>query len=413
MAWYTEYLRDETRLRAQLQEEFPYLTALFASKQDDSLLVRNRFRNYLTARHCEQTKPLFVTSFPYHVVLDPCNLCNLRCPLCVQATDNNGRQRQMISRDGFSSLVRDLRDSIIRLDLFNWGEPLLHPELPELVKVASTQSIYTRTSSHLSYPKGVRAESLVDAGLDYLVVSLDGITQKTYERYRVGGDLNAVLQNLEHIIAVRENSGTGRPLIEWQYLVFQHNICELDQARQAAREIGVDIFRYGGARGQMSTKLLTDSATNVHQSGDFLIDPTHPLSEYDMEGNKLRTEETKRCKWLWGKIALNPDGGVSPCWSSWFKSFDFGSWNTNKLAEIWNSQTYQQARFTATHGGGADGALICDSCAFHKSFVPPPDQDSEPIPNHESIRGLIGRAVEAGIRPSVEVVRAIEEELEF
>jgi len=412
MAWHTEYLREETRALAQLEAEYPYLTAVLSARPEDAGRVRERLGNYRQARRAEGLRPLVVENLPYHVVLDPSNVCNLACPLCVQATDPQGRARRMIDIEDYARLLDQLSGCVIRLDLFNWDEPLLHPHFADLVAMASARSIYTRTSSHFSHKQGVKAERLVESGLRYIVASVDGATAATFERYRVNGNLSHVLRNLEELVSARARAGSMFPLVEWQYLVMEHNADEIAGARELAKQLGVDVFRYGGARGRMSTKILTDSPTNVRQSRGLLLDASHPLSEYDERGEKRRAEERSRCHWLWGKVALHPDGGVSPCWSNWFQENDYGSWRGGDLRAVWNGPAYRQARHTACHGGRAsgEGALVCDTCAFNRSFVPTPDGDREPLPDLEHLSRVAGLLSEAGLPPCAEVVRALTDE---
>jgi|GEM_PF-1180734 len=409
MAWYTEYFRDDTRSLAQIYAEYPYLSALLSSDPKHLDLVRSRFINYRKAREADQQQRMFVENLPYHVVLDPSNVCNLACPLCVQATDPNGRVRGMIDIDEFSRLLDQVAGYTIRLDLFNWGEPLLHLHFADLVKLAASYSIYTRTSSHFSLRQGISPERLVSSGLRYIVASIDGASDSIYQRYRVNGKLSYVLQNLEALISERQRVGSRFPIIEWQYLVMEHNVDEIGKAREMAKQLGVDVFRYGGARGRMSTKILTDSPTNVRQSHGFLLNPLHPLSEYDEEGHKRRVHEQERCFWLWSKVALHPDGGVSPCWSNWFQEHDYGDWMSKPLSDIWNSEVYQKARYTACHGGKSDGTatVVCDTCASKKSFVPTPDGDQEPLPDPQLVTRLSELMSEAAAPPNSDVLRAI------
>jgi hypothetical protein len=251
MSWHTEYLRSATRDRARLEAEHPYLSSLLLSRPADAPQARTRLRNYLAARHDESRRPVEVQSLPYHVVIDPSNVCDLACPLCVQATDPRGRSRRLIDCEHFEALLARLSDHVVRLDLFNWGEPLLHPRFSELVRRAAERSIFTRTSSHFSHRSGIAADALVEAGLAYIVASIDGATQETYGQYRVGGRLDVVLRNLERLVSARERCGATRPLIEWQFLVMRHNEGEIEPCLAMARQIGVDVFRFGGARGPL------------------------------------------------------------------------------------------------------------------------------------------------------------------
>jgi radical SAM protein with 4Fe4S-binding SPASM domain len=407
MAWFTEYLQPSRAPALRCQDEYPYVTALLRTPPHLAEIAIRRLNNLRAVREAERTMKAEVSGLPYHVVLDPSNVCNLRCPLCVQETDPLGRHRTMIALDDYRLLLDTLAPSVIRLDLFNWGEPLLHPSFPELVSLAAAQGIYTRTSSNMSLPKGIQCDMLIDAGLQYLVASVDGASQSTYELYRVGGDLNTVLKNLRALVQARERRGVRHPVIEWQYLALNHNAGEIDRARQMASDIGVDVFRYGGARGRMSTKVLTATPDNVVESSEFLLPPGSSLSEYDQQGNKVRKQEYSRCRWLWGKIALHPDGGCAPCWSTWFERFDMGNWRTDGIAAVWNNATYRAARKTANNNGKSDGDLVCDRCAFNRSFVPTPDGDAEPPVDAGILRAVTAALNDAGIDVSPYVVDSL------
>ena len=409
MTWHTEYRRTGI---AAIQDRQPYLSALLQTSGHGAELARRRLRNWLQARNAERARPDVVDGMPYHLVLDPATICNLRCPLCVQATDPRGRKRGLVDVARYRDLIQQLTPHAIRLDLFNWGEPLLHPRFHQLVQLADAASIWTRTSSNLSIRTGFVPERLVDAGLRYLVVSIDGATQAGYEKYRVRGDLSVVLANVAALIAARDRSGAAWPLVEWQFLALRDNVHELDDARRLAHDLGVDVFRYGGARGRMSTKLRLSTPANFMESADQLLDPSHPLSEYEPSGAKRRSSEREGCRWLWGKAVLNPDGGVAPCLSSWFRGDDLGTWDgVASFYSVWNGPTYVQARSLARAGGDPHGSSICARCAYHRNFVPTPDTDDEPLPTQAVLSELADRLTEAGVKVSAAVRSALEQEL--
>jgi radical SAM protein with 4Fe4S-binding SPASM domain len=411
MSWFTEYLRKETQQLAEIDRDFPYLATLLTANEKDRLLVEKRLENYCRAREQERLQPSIAWALPYHVVIDPSTICNLRCPLCVQSTAPKGRPRTVLQPKAFDAVLDQIKENAIRLDLFSWGEPLLNPGLCKIVRKASGVSLYTRTSTHFSHSTGVVPLEMVESGLSYIVASIDGASQSTYEKYRIGGDLKIVLRNLEQLVKARDASGSSL-LIEWQYLVMKHNVDEIEDARRTAESIGVDLFRFGGARGVMDKKLLLPSAETVGFSADYLLPSDHPLSEYDATGAKKRDFETSRCYWLWGKIALNPDGGVSPCWSSWFKKHDIGNWGQQTIAEVWNSQGYMNARLAAMSGGKRDGETVCERCAFHRNFVFTPDGEGEPTLNDANLMTILSRLRAAGKTPSEQIVRIFQRYIE-
>jgi MoaA/NifB/PqqE/SkfB family radical SAM enzyme len=410
MAWFTCHLRAASEPLVRFEEVHPYLGALLTVPVSLAHLARSRAANYVTARQEEAVRPARPSALPYHVVVDPSSICNLRCPLCVQATAPEARRRRLVDVGRFRDAVAEIADHAIRIDLFNWGEPMLHPRFVELVRIAEAAGLWTRTSTNLSLPRPLDADAVAAAGLRHLVVSVDGATQQTYERYRTGGSLRTVLDNLARLVGARDRN-RGRPVIEWQYLALRHNTGEIEAARRMAADIGVDVFRCGGARGEMATKLRLSTAENVRLSRAHLLDPSHPLSEYDADGHKARVHETDGCRWLWGKASLGADGSMAPCVSSWFPRDDLASWHDGRVAAAWRGDAYEAARRAATGGGLVAPGSVCGACARHGNFVPTPDRDDEELPSRDALPQLVRDARGAGLSPADGVVCAVGEGL--
>jgi len=87
----------------------------------------------------------------------------------------------------------------------------------------------TVVNSNFNAP--VDGERLVRSGLDHLVISGDGITQEVYEKYRVDGKINLVLDNLRKIVNAKKKYGSKLPYIEWQCLVTKWNEAQLDDIK--------------------------------------------------------------------------------------------------------------------------------------------------------------------------------------
>jgi radical SAM protein with 4Fe4S-binding SPASM domain len=385
MAWFTEILNPEVAPLVSAERRMPYAVSLLLAENVDNNIIASKAANWGSARRAQTDRARKVAHAPYHAVLDPSNVCNLRCPLCVQATDPDGRRRSMVEVEAAITLIRQLAASLIRLDLFNWGEPLLHPHFSNIVAAAGQRGIFTRTSSHMSHRHTVDWEAIVASGLRYIVASIDGATQETYARYRVNGRLHDVISNVQALTAAKQRIGRVFPLLEWQFLAFKHNVHELQDVRAMAAAIGADLFRYGGARGRMATKTLTSTPQVVKDSGDILLDADHPLSEYDGAHEKFRVREREGCSWLWSKMSLHPDGGVSPCWNGWFERFDLGQWDRRDVLALWRSSHYEELRARVAAGGSAHGDSVCERCAFNQSYVPPPDFDGEPMPDRAAL----------------------------
>ena len=397
MSWYTEYFTPDRRGEVELA--YPYISALLLTPEEHADVVEQRIHNFIRARNAEHSQPTSVNHLPYHLVLDPVSYCNLSCPLCVQATDPHGRTASRISRSSFQSLLEELQSALIRIDLFNWGEPLLHPEFCELVAAAASCGAYTRTSTNLSHKHRFDAKQIVSSGLQYLVVSIDGATGPTYSKYRRGGDFDLVLRNLRELVEAREAMGVRTPLIDWQFLVFNYNEHEIAEARKVAMDIGVDVFRYGGARGMMASKLDAPTDKNVRDSSDHLLPGNHELSEYNENDDKRWTSERSTCRWLWSHAAVHANGGVAPCWSTWFESLDYGNISDGGMRATWNNPRFLAARQTVQEGGDINGSQVCHRCAYHRNYVNTPDSPEDEL-NPDIVSYVADRLGESGRRPA-------------
>ncbi len=123
------------------------------------------------------------------------------------------RPLRLMTLEEFRALAQDtVATGIPRLRLFLLGEPLLHPELTEMVRLAKSlgvASVEINTNAVSLTPE--RSRELIEAGLDEVVFSLDGTDAESYERIRRGGDYEQVVANIEGFFRVRREAGATRP----------------------------------------------------------------------------------------------------------------------------------------------------------------------------------------------------------
>ena len=104
--------------------------------------------------------------------------------------------KPITKNDLFKKIIDEMKDYVLQLSLQNWGEATLVKELPEMIKYASNNGIFTRLSTNFSIKYDNNFfNQLIKSGLGILVIDLDGTDQATYEKYRVSGNLELVLEN--------------------------------------------------------------------------------------------------------------------------------------------------------------------------------------------------------------------------
>jgi hypothetical protein len=194
------------------------------------------------------------------------------------------------------------------------------------------------------------ASALVEAGLDHISASIDGITQPVYEQYRRNGRVERAIAGLHHLVAARRRLGRTTPHIRWQYLVFAHNEHEYVPARALAREIGVDHFdAFGGSSRSWSPDTgFADSASGVPRPAGLL------------------------CADPWTYLAVDWDGAVHLCCKAFAARDVMGHMDAQDLRALFDNDRFQLARRVVRDGRWEprDGRIPCTGCNRVKQFAP-------------------------------------------
>jgi radical SAM protein with 4Fe4S-binding SPASM domain len=241
----------------------------------------------------------------------------------------------------FRKVLEKIEPWAFEVVLHNWGEPFLHPHLLEIVRATKRAGIGAAVSSNLNLVgKGSEfLREIVDSGLDHLVVSIDGTTQAVYQEYRRGGCLDHVMANLKELVAIKRESGSRTPIIEWQFLMMKHNEHQADEARRIADELGVGNIRFTGAG------LPFDDLADAELAEKWL--PTDPKYRDAYDPARIRERGylyDQRCFYLYRAMTVNPRGEVAPCCAIHHQAWDFGNLLDSNLEELWNNPHYRASR---------------------------------------------------------------------
>ncbi len=188
---------------------------------------------------------------PQILQVEPCIRCNLRCPTphCELNNTAQTRDEALLGYQDFCRIFDDVGPNLEILRLYNYGESFLNPRATDMVSYARKKRAEIYIDSHTNgmvFTTEKRRRQLVECGLDYIIFSIDGACQESYERYRRGGNLSVVLENLATIVRLRDEQEYPRLRICWRYILFNWNDSdeEMTRALQLAREIGVDQFTW-------------------------------------------------------------------------------------------------------------------------------------------------------------------------
>lgn len=183
------------------------------------------------------------------LLVEPSFLCNVDCPLCVPLRERRESQAppHLLNPAVVRKLVDDLVRHGIEVDVCQFsgrGEPLLCPDLPEIVHYAK-ENLHAQTACDTNGNVAFRPE-IMTCGLDWLLVAVDGVTQASYERYRRGGRLFRVLRLLRDCVEFKRTNPACATRVAWKMILFEWNASDADiqEAFRLAGEIGVDQLRF-------------------------------------------------------------------------------------------------------------------------------------------------------------------------
>ncbi len=273
---------------------------------------------------------------PFVLMVEPTNICNLRCPLCPSGNGTMTRQRGQMDFDGFRRLMADQGPDLLLVMLWNQGEPFLHSRLTDMVRLAKAHNVIAMTSTNAHFIRTRQdAEDIVDSGLDEIVMSLDGATSETYVKYRVGGSFERALAGIRLLIQAKKDLRAPKPLVHLQFIIMKHNEAEIGAARHLASKLGVNRLSL------KTSQVYTEAEAEVY------LPSRENLSRYRYDSPVLTTKSriTNACRHLWYSSVVNWDGTVSPCCFDKNGDYHLGNaFNGQTFGEIWTGEPYGDFR---------------------------------------------------------------------
>jgi radical SAM protein with 4Fe4S-binding SPASM domain len=274
--------------------------------------------------------------YPVSISFEPTTSCNLRCPECPSGLRQFSRPTGMLQNDFFKQTIDEIHKELLYLIFYFQGEPYLNPDFLKMVKYASDKKIYTATSTNAHYLNDEAAKKTVESGLDRLIISIDGTTQDVYQQYRVGGNLEKVLEGAKNIMKWKKELKSKTPFVFFQFLVVKPNEHQIEDIKRLAKEVGIDEVRF-------KTAQVYEYETDPNN----LIPTINKYSRYKKNADGSYSAKNKmanRCWKLQHANVITWDGLVVPCCFDKDATHQLGNLKTQSFKEIWHNGNYKQFR---------------------------------------------------------------------
>jgi radical SAM protein with 4Fe4S-binding SPASM domain len=223
--------------------------------------------------------------------------------------------------------------SAFYLNLYFQGEPFLHENLGNFIQKAKQNRFYVTVSTNAHYLTEVNITKIMDAGLDRLIVSLDGADAETYLQYRQGGDFVKVVSGIKSLTISKLLQQQQHPFIELQFMLHAKNEFQRKQIKAFGKSLGVDkvsiktmqLIREDGAAEWLPKQ---GSRYIVNQDGHAAIKSKLP----------------NRCFRMWNSCVVTWDGDVVPCCFDKNADRKMGNIKRENLNAICESAAYEDFR---------------------------------------------------------------------
>lgn len=284
---------------------------------------------------------------PSFVTLEPTNHCRLRCPLCPTGSGRIRRPRGFADSSAVERAIDEIAPFAFRISFVGYGEPFLHRDLLAMVHRASCRGVLTSVDTSGTLLKTQSdVESIVESGLSEILVSLDGATQESLEKYRRNAVLEEVLQGIRSLIETRRRRRRRSPSVCLQFVVMKHNEHEIPAIRRVARDLGVDRLRL-----KTCTSWGAPDPENYAPSDPALRRPTSRASK----------SFSRRCLFPWQAMAIDWDGTAVPCCDDWDESVPLGNvFQDGGVRSVWQGERY--ADFRRRISTDRAGIPLCRDC---------------------------------------------------
>lgn len=286
-------------------------------------MYRDRLEYANTRTDLSQAVPI---STPYVLFLDPCGACNFKCSFCpCNNSDWMVEQRhEKMSMDLFHKILDDIEmfpDRIKVINLYGFGEPLLHPDYIEMAKEIKARKLCRElrctTNGLLLSPE--MNKKLVDAGVDMVRISVEALTAKEYEEIcSVKIDYKKFVDNIRNLYEVSRGTAT-------KVSVKTLNVALKDQA---------DADKFYDIYEPISDYSYIQNTTQAWAEFEAYV----PENNYDAKNLGDMMDKDKICSFPLTNMAIHSNGSVGVCPQDWKFATEYGNVKKDSLLDLWNSK---------------------------------------------------------------------------
>ena len=297
-------------------------------------------------------KKSFIKGNPSFLTIEPTNICNLKCHECPSGMDILTRPKGNIDVNLFEKIISEAHKDLIYLNLYFQGEPFINKDVFKLIEIARKKNIYIEASTNGHFLDDENCKKIIGSGLNSIIISLDGLDEQTYEKYRSGGNYNKVIKGINNLVIWKSSLKSKTPFIKLQFLVLKHNEHQLPQ------------FEAIGKKLQVQKLIVKTVQIYDFENAANILPLNGKYSRYKFDDNGkliLQKKLRNRCFKMWTSCVITWDGNVVPCCFDKDAGHKFGNLTELSVKKAWNSLEYNDFRMMLLKNRKDVG--ICRNCS--------------------------------------------------
>jgi len=301
-----------------------------------------------------------VSRFPSHVDIESASNCQMRCPMCY-TTYMPDSLKGIMKWDLFVKLVDQARELGVYSIKLSWrGEPLLNKRIVDMVRYAKDAGIKeVAFLSNAELLTNERAEELVDAGLDWLSISADGVGD-IYNEIRFPAIFEQTVERVRYMREYRDSKGLTRPLLRVQSIM----------------------------------SAVENNSTEFYEAWEGVVDRINVIADEirDFENKDLKWDPYFICAKPWQRLTIAYDGKVHQCISDYSGKKKIGDAANTSLSDIWHGPDAEGVRDAFRRHTYLDQNPACKFCSYGLATTPDAisvGEENMNIRRYEEVRSIV------------------------
>jgi radical SAM protein with 4Fe4S-binding SPASM domain len=275
-----------------------------------------------------------IWGMPVSFSIEPTNHCNLKCPECPSGLGALTRPLGLLKPEVFKKLVDEIKETGFYIQLFFQGEPFINKNLGNMISYARKNKMYVSISTNGHFINEDNVDEVLRNAPDKIIYSMDGLDEKSYQNYRVGGTFKQADNGLRTLIKRKGELKQKHPYVELQFIVMRQNEHQID-----------DVLKYGEQAGVDKVVFKTMQISSFENAQKFLPS-NQKYRRYIVENDsfRLKGHMKNHCFALWRTSVITWDGKVVPCCFDKDAEIELGLLNEKTFKDVWNSDEYNNFR---------------------------------------------------------------------